>query len=57
MNGETKLRLPALNINAVDATGAGDNFAAGFTAEILNGNVIMKLLFLLPAAVPCAQRQ
>ncbi|MBR4342709.1 MAG: carbohydrate kinase family protein [Lachnospiraceae bacterium] len=37
MNGETKLRLPALNINAVDATGAGDNFAAGFTAEILNG--------------------
>ena len=31
------LRLPAYAIQAVDATGAGDNFVAGFLCEILNG--------------------
>ena len=36
-NGETALRLPALPVRAVDATGAGDNFAAGFISEILRG--------------------
>ena len=30
--------LPAYDIDAVDATGAGDNFAAGFVSEILCGN-------------------
>ena len=29
--------LPAYEIEAVDATGAGDNFAAGFVSEILRG--------------------
>ncbi len=29
--------LPAFRIRAVDATGAGDNFAAGFISEILRG--------------------
>lgn len=29
--------LPAYDIDAVDATGAGDNFAAGFVSEILRG--------------------
>jgi len=29
--------LPAYTIEAVDATGAGDNFAAGFVSEILRG--------------------
>ena len=36
-NAETKLRLPALPIDAVDATGAGDSFVAGFAAEKLRG--------------------
>lgn len=36
-NAETALRLPACAVRAVDATGAGDNFAAGFAAEILRG--------------------
>ena len=31
------LRLPAHRIKAVDATGAGDNFLAGFVSEILRG--------------------
>ena len=37
-NPETSFRLPACNIQAVGATGAGDNFVAGFTAEILRGS-------------------
>ena len=37
-NPETSFRLPACDIQAVDATGAGDNFVAGFTAEILRGS-------------------
>ena len=37
-NRETSFRLPACSIQAVDATGAGDNFVAGFTAEILRGS-------------------
>ena len=36
-NRETAIRLPALPVRAVDATGAGDNMVAGFTAEILRG--------------------
>ncbi|MBO4292228.1 MAG: carbohydrate kinase family protein [Lachnospiraceae bacterium] len=36
-NSEQELSLPAYRINAVDATGAGDNFLAGFAAEILRG--------------------
>ena len=31
------IRLPAYPINAVDATGAGDNFVAGFVSELLRG--------------------
>ena len=34
---ETTLRLPPESIEAVDATGAGDNFAAGLVSEILRG--------------------
>ena len=30
--------LPACKIRAVDATGAGDNFVAGFTCELLRGS-------------------
>ena len=36
-NASTMLTLPPFPIHAVDATGAGDNFVAGFAAEILNG--------------------
>ena len=36
-NRETALRLPPEEIEAVDATGAGDNFAAGLVSEILRG--------------------
>lgn len=35
---EKALRLPALPICAVDATGAGDNFLAGFVSEVLRGS-------------------
>lgn len=34
---EKTLRLPGYAIRAVDATGAGDNFAAGFVSELLRG--------------------
>ena len=34
---ENLIRLPACDIRPVDATGAGDNFAAGFASEILRG--------------------
>ena len=37
-NSEAALHIPALDINAVDATGAGDNFIAGFASEILRGS-------------------
>ena len=36
-NAEESVFLPACTIRAVDATGAGDNFAAGFASEILRG--------------------
>ena len=36
-NRNTVIRLPACPVRAVDATGAGDNFAAGFVSEILRG--------------------
>ena len=36
-NAGESLFLPACRIQAVDATGAGDNFAAGFASEILRG--------------------
>ena len=37
-NGNESFRLEALPITAVDATGAGDNFVAGLTAELLRGS-------------------
>ncbi len=36
-NAEKGFLLPAYKIDAVDATGAGDNFAAGLAAELLRG--------------------
>lgn len=37
-NPTTRVLLPAHRIDAVDATGAGDNFVAGFTSELLCGS-------------------
>ena len=41
---EQTVRLPAYAIRAVDATGAGDNFAAGFASEILAGKTAEEAL-------------
>lgn len=43
-NSEKTIKIPPLKINAVDATGAGDNFVAGLTTEILNGKPIEEAL-------------
>ena len=37
-NTQVSLQLPPHKIKAVDATGAGDNFLAGFASEILRGS-------------------
>ena len=37
-NASLRVSLPAHRIRAVDATGAGDNFVAGFTSELLRGS-------------------
>ena len=36
-NAEREIRLPAIPVKAIDSTGAGDNFIAGFVSEILRG--------------------
>lgn len=36
-NANGSISLPACKIDAVDATGAGDNFIAGFVSELLRG--------------------
>ena len=36
-NAKAMIRVPALPVHAVDATGAGDNLVAGFVTEILRG--------------------
>lgn len=43
-NREITLQLPAYRIDAVDATGAGDNFIAGFVSEILRGSSLSDAL-------------
>lgn len=43
-NREGELFLPPCEIDAVDATGAGDNFVAGFAAEILRGAELLEAL-------------
>ncbi len=34
---DTEIYLPAFEVDAVDSTGAGDNFIAGFVCELLRG--------------------
>jgi len=36
--------LPALDVRAIDSTGAGDNFIAGFVSEILRGSTVREAL-------------
>ncbi len=36
-NAKDRICIPAHHIDAVDATGAGDNFVAGFASELLRG--------------------
>ena len=48
-NEVTAMHIPAFNIDAVDATGAGDNFIAGFVSEILRGNTVNDALVFASA--------
>ena len=41
---EGRIRLPAYAVHAVDTTGAGDNFLAGFVSELLRGEPVPKAL-------------
>lgn len=48
-NAKEEIRLPAFSIEAVDSTGAGDNFIAGFASEILNGSPLKEALLFATA--------
>ncbi len=43
-NSEKKMLIPACDIVAVDATGAGDNLIAGFASELLRGAPVEEAL-------------
>ncbi|MBR2539750.1 MAG: carbohydrate kinase family protein [Mogibacterium sp.] len=43
-NKDAAYRIPAHSIDAIDATGAGDNFIAGFASEILRGSTCEEAL-------------
>ena len=43
-NSEGSMFLPAFGIDTVDATGAGDNFLAGFASEIIRGSSVKDAL-------------
>ncbi len=54
-NSERMIRLDAYDINAVDTTGAGDNFLAAFASEILRGeNVKDALAFANACGAICS---
>ena len=44
MNSEETIFMPAHRINVVDATGAGDNFMAGFVSELIRGSDVRDVL-------------
>lgn len=48
-NDVTAMHIPAFNIDAVDTTGAGDNFIAGFVSEILRGSTVPDALVFASA--------
>lgn len=43
-NREFSMNVPAFAVEVVDATGAGDNFIAGFVSEIVSGSTIREAL-------------
>ena len=43
-NSEESFCLPAFRVDTVDATGAGDNFLAGFASEIIRGSSVRDAL-------------
>lgn len=54
-NAEESFYVPAYSVEAVDATGAGDSFLAGFAPEILHGsNVTKALTFANACGAICA---
>ena len=54
-NREDMISLPAYEIDALDATGAGDNFLAGFASEIVSGkDVGSALVFANACGAVCA---
>ena len=55
-SAEESIFLPACEIHAVDATGAGDNFVAGFASEILRGASDADALRFANAAARSAPR-
>lgn len=55
-NKEETIELPAFDVQAVDSTGAGDNFAAGFLSSVLHGKTFREsLLFASSCAAICVQ--
>lgn len=48
-NAKTSIRMPAFDIPAVDATGAGDNFLAGLASELLRGESIHEAIIFASA--------
>ena len=48
-NSEESFYMPAFDIDTVDATGAGDNFLAGFASEIIRGSSIRDALIFASA--------
>ena len=53
-NSEMELRIPAYSTDTIDATGAGDNFIAGFASKILGGaDIEESLLFASACGAIC----
>ena len=54
-NAEGSIFLPAFSVDVVDATGAGDNFLAGFASEIIHGSSVKdSLLFANACGAICS---
>ena len=43
-NSEESMMLPAYGVDTIDATGAGDNFMAGFVSELIRGSSVKDAL-------------
>jgi ribokinase len=57
-DGEQRINVPALQVEAVDTTGAGDTFIGYFLAELTRGSAIKKCLEMgVKASALCVTRQ